>query len=534
MISALLIIMLSTQISVKAEDISQTSKPYGGTLRWGTRNTPTTINPILTTGSVSAALVQLMFNGLVRLNSKGEIVPDLAESWEISGDGLVYTFYLRKGVRFHDGRECIADDVEFTYNKIMDADVDSPFRPHFQLVERFNVIDRYTFQVTLRKPSSAFLYRMVRYIMPKHILEREDLKKTDFNLHPIGTGPFRFKEWSKAHRIILEYNPDYYQGRPYLNKIVVKTYAHSEDVWSALMRAEVDYAAFMERKDYEVVRDDPAFQTYAIPADYYYALLYNLDDPVLADKRVRYALAYGINTKALIKRIAYGYGRECSGPFYPELLGFNPYVLPFEYNPKKALELLEEAGWKDADNDGILEKESEELEIKVLIESGRDIFERMIMLIRQQLQEIGIKTKVILRNREEIFKKGFLEQTKAQAHLRLFLGGVSPEQTIDEWYSKISKRRCKLWIYRNEEVDRLFELGRVISDNRKREEIYQGIHRLIYEDQPACFLYFPFDFHAVSAKFADVDEFFTVNMPRYTMKDWYIKKGRGVKKNGDY
>jgi len=289
------IIFMLTQLSPKAQDIPKAGEPYGGSLIWGICHKPTLINPILTTRSISAALMELIFNRLVRINSKGEVEPDLAESWDVSSDGLVYTFYLRKGVKFHDGVECTAQDVKFTYDNILDPENNSPHRTSFRLVKDFKVIDKYTFRIALNEPSSYFLYRLIGEILPRHLLKEDKKKKCSFNFHPVGTGPFRFKYWTKEDEIVLEYNPDYYGGRPNLDKIIVKTYPNSRDVWAALMRNEVDFILFIEREDYEVVKDDPTFKAYAIPADSYYAVVYDLSDPILADKRVREAIAYGID-----------------------------------------------------------------------------------------------------------------------------------------------------------------------------------------------------------------------------------------------
>jgi peptide/nickel transport system substrate-binding protein len=514
----------------QSQALSQTpQKTYGGTFTWGFYHKPSAINPIFTTQTVSAALCQLIFNGLVRINSQGESEPDLARSWAISADGLTYTFYLRKGVKFHDGQECTAFDVEFTYNKLIDPAVNSPFKNIFQLVSEFKAIDRYTFRVTLKEPSTPFIYYLTKEIVPRHLLEQEDLAKGSFNFNPVGTGPFRFKGWTEDDRITLEYNPDYYEGRPYLDKIVVKTYSNSDDVWTALMRGEVDCVQFIEQKDYEVIKNDPAFKAHAVAVDYYYALVYNLDDPVLADKKIREAIAYAVDRKSLIQRVAGGYGIECSGPFFPDSLGFNPQVKPFEYNPQEAQRLLAEAGWQDYDNDGILEKDGEELEINVLVDSRNDIYEKTIMVLRQQLQEIGIKIKVELYNDDSRLNKEFINSKKIQAHLTLLLGGLDPDQIAEVWGFQEGKSPDKLWKYKNEEVDNLFASGKISQDRQKRKETYQKIHQLIYQDQPACFLYFPFFFHAISARFKNTDAYFTLNMPTYTIKNFWLNQAPRAK-----
>lgn len=499
-------------------------KHYGGTLTWGVCNKPTIINPILTIQSVSAPLQDLLFNRLIRWNSQGDIEPDLAERWDISADGLVYTFYLRKGVRFHDGVECTAEDVKFTFDKILDPEVNSPFRPFFQLIKSFDVIDKYTFQVALTKPSASFIYRLIREIAPRHLLEGTDLKSAYFNFHPVGSGPFRFKEWTPDNQVILEYNPDYYEGRPYLDKVVVKTYSDSRELWAALMRQEVDLVLFLEREDYEIVKDDPAFQTHTFPIDAYYAVVYNLDDPVLRDEKIRQAIAYAIDRNSLIRRIAFGYGLECNGPFYPDSLGFNPEVKTLEFNPDKAFKLLSEAGWKNMNQDGILEKEGEELEIRMLVDRRNEVYRRIAMLIRQQLQEAGIKLIVQLYDDNRMLTPEFLAQNKTQAHLKLLSAGIDPDQIGDEWLGEGLEKIRYLWPYKNAETARYFALGKINQDKKKREWIYREIHRFIYQGQPVCFLYFPFWFHALSSKFEDADGLFNLNMPFYVIKDWSVKQ----------
>jgi len=519
------LLIMVTMIPAIAEEKteSKVSKPYGGTLVWGTRNRPTIINPILTTFSVSSALMELIFNQLVRRNSKGEIEPDLAELWNISEDGLTYTFYLKKGVRFHDGTECTAHDVKFTYDAILNPDVKSPFRSLYHHVKDFKVIDKHIIRITLKNPLVYFIDMLIRDIVPKHLLEGKDLRNCDFNLYPIGTGPFKFKEWRDNNGIVLEYNPDYHEGRPYLDKIIVKTYPNIEDVWTALMRGEVDFGTFIGRENYEIVMNDPSFKAFAVPQDYYYGILYNLDDPILSDRKVRYAIAHGINREEMIRRVVFGYGLECKGPFYPDLLGFNPEVQPFEYNPEKASELLEKAGWRDSDNDGILEKDKEELELRILVDSRTDVYKRIAMFVRQRLKEIGIKTKVVLYSHEDMLGKEFLEANRPQAHLKRFLGGIDPGLVGEEWRYQASGRMFRLWPHKNEAIERLLELGEGIRDEKERKEVYREVHRIIYEDQPASFLFFPLKFHAVSSKFENVDDFFNVSMPHYTQKDWFIK-----------
>lgn len=519
------VFLIMLPFSIKESEAGSSSTPsYGGTLYWGTHNKPTIINPILTTASVSMSLQDLIFNRLVRLNPKGEIEPDLAQYWEISDDGLAYTFYLKKDIRFHDGVECTAEDVKFTYDMLIDPDIDSPFRSQFSLVREVMVMDRYTVQVILKSPSAPFIYKLFREIVPKHIFQgQDDLRNNPFNKYPIGTGPFMFKEWAKDDTIILEYNPRYHEGRSYLDKIVVKTYPSSQDAWIALMRGEVDYADFIEKEDYEIIKDDPSFKAYAFPVDVYYGITYDLHDPILSDIKIRLAIAHAIDRKELIKRVAFGYGLECNGPFYPGSTGFDPDVKPLEYNPERSLELLNGADWSDTDNDGIFEKNGRELELRILIDSGSDRFKRIIMFIRQELQKIGIKIEVKFYTYGDTVTGEFLKKNRINADLRLLLAGIEPDQAGEYWNSEEPKRFSKVWTYKNEVVNELFKTGKNIQDKEERKKIYEEIHKIVYEEQPICFLYFPFMFSAVSNRFENVEGLFNTNMPYYTMKDWYLK-----------
>ena len=497
--------------------------PYGGTLVMGARNIPTIINPILTTHTVSADLTSIIFNTLVRVNSTGEIEPNLAENWQISTDGLMYTFYLKRGIKFHDGIECTAEDVQFTYRQLIDSQNNSPYRFHFELIQEIEVLNKYALRIILSKPFPPLLFKLAdREIVPKHILEGEDLQKTSFNYHPIGSGPFKFKSWDReTNQIELVANPDYFEGRPYLDKIIVKIYPDSSHLWSAIMRQEIDLILYLNDEDYQIIKKDPAFKTYKISWDKYWAIAYNLNDAILHDQEIRRAIAFGINRKKIMEKISIS-GIESTGPFHPKSIGFNPGVKPLEYNPVKAKMNLMHRGWHDVDGDGILEKNKVDLEIRLLVNESSKIYKKMAVLIRQQLAEIGIKTKIIFYKDENVLNKGFLERNRPQAWLRFFKGfGLDPYEAAGSWYS-VSTEFCKAWDYKNEEIDRLFKSGRVIKDENARAELYKNIHKIIYDEQPACFLFFPSISHAVSAKIEETNEFFNTYMPVYTMKDWYI------------
>jgi peptide/nickel transport system substrate-binding protein len=510
-------------LTVQSAQNNNEHPSYGGTLVWGTANPPAGINPILTQSSVSSSLMGLIFDSLVHIDGHGRLVPGLAERWETSKDGLEYTFHLRKGVRFHDGRTFSADDVKFTYDAINDVRNNSPWRTNTSVVRKWVVIDPFTIKAILREPSVPFLRKLVREIVPRHLLEGKNLAHANFNYHPVGTGPFLFKQWTRDNRIELEANPDYFQGRPYLDRIVIKTYPNMEQLWSAFMRQEVDLLKYLSHKDYLVLKGDPTFRTYEISSGTYYALAYNLNDPLISNKSVRQALAYALDRKSII-RMTTGEGEESVGPFHPQSFGFNDHITPFEYDPRKALELLEREGWKMSAN-GVLQKDGSKFTLTLLADPRQDDDRKIAMTVRQQLSEIGITVVVKFYRGEQDLHSNLFERFKAQIWLRSLTGidvGDSYNVVVS-WYSS-SSEFARFGGYHNKSVDNLLETARSTADDEKRADLYKEIHSIIYNDQPAGFLFYPMTYHAISSRIRGTDDYFSVFMPAYTMKEWYVNQ----------
>lgn len=501
------------------------SHPYGGTLTLGFDHRPTAINPIFTSSGISVSILGLVFNPLVRYNAQGEIEPCLAKSWEISADGRVYTFHLRKGVRFHDGVEFTSADALYTYRKIMDPAVDSPFRENLSDVETIRALDRYTLEITLKAPSASFLYQLRQPIAPEHLYEKENIHTGAFNERPVGTGPFRFVNWNKkTDEIVLAADNDYFEGRPYLNRVVYKTFANQDQTWSAFMRGEIDLLFFASVEDFELVRKDAAFKTFAIPGAGYYALFYNLNDPLLADIEVRRAIALSIDRRELIDKVEKGYGTESVGPFHPSLRAFDPSVKPIPYDPIEAEKILIEDGWARG-KEGLLEKSGKPLILRINVEGGNKKALMIVEIIRQRLQEVGIRVEV-----DTDGETSGPVQSKLMMHIGM---DMDAHQIIQSWRSA-DNRKKSLWKGRAfiPGLDGLIDAGETIDDKAEKEKIYHQIHRLIYREQPACFLYYPYYLHASSVRIGNADLYLNPYMLDYAIKDFYIKKE--VMPDGDH
>lgn len=509
-----------------ARQPSAEDKPtYGGTLILGTPFKPAPINPVFTTHSISSDLMNLIFNGLVRLNPLGEYEPDLAERWEISPDDLIYTFYLRKGVRFHDGVELTARDVLFSFDQYRNPSMNSPFRSKYDKVDRIEMIDAYTVRFHLKEVVPLFIEQLNLPVIPRHILEGKDLQDDPFKDAPVGSGPFRFVRWNRdTDEMELEYNPDYFEGRPYLDRIVIRVYPDPASMWSGLMRHEIDFVPFVSKADYQVLDEDPAFKAYRVSAEAYSAVVYNLEDPILADGEVRKAIAYSIDVEGILNRLPDIQGFRSTGPINPQSAGFNPDVQPFEYNPDKAGRILEDNGWQDLNRDGIFEKNGKDLEIRLLVDENDLIHKRVALVIRQQLAESGIRLILQLYDDFSELNTEYLSAHQSQAWLRYYPAHILRESdAVNAWSSGFTMPG-QFWTHKNEVIDRLIEQARAETKSEKSSILYKEIHQVIYEEQPACFLFFHENLFALNARFKGAEDFFNKNMATYTIKDWYLSE----------
>jgi len=190
---------------------------YGDILVRGDIGDASNLIPLLASDSASHAVGGMVFNGLVKYDKDMNIAGDLAESWDITQNGLVITFHLRKGVKWHDGKPFTAADVLYTYQVTTDPKTPTAYAGDFLKTKKAEALDDYTFRVTYDKPFAPALISWASAIMPKHLLEGKDITKSPLARHPIGTGPYKFKEWVAGQKIVLASNDDYFEGRPYLD-----------------------------------------------------------------------------------------------------------------------------------------------------------------------------------------------------------------------------------------------------------------------------------------------------------------------------
>lgn len=463
--------------------------------------------PLLASDSASGEISGHIFSGLTKYDKDIKITGDLAESWEVSRDGLEIIFHLRKGVKWHDGAEFTSDDVVFTYKTVTDPKVPTPYGSNYGPVRKVEALGRYTVRVTYSEPYAPALESWGMGIIPRHILEGKDIAAVEYNRNPVGTGPYRLKEWVTGQKIVLEAFEEYFEGRPGINKYIARVIPDTATMFLELKFGGIDYMG-LTPPQYKLQsgseRFNRFFQKFRYPSFGYTYMGYNLQDPRFSDKRVRRAISHAINKNDIIDGVLLGYGTPCTGPFPPESWAFNADVRDPEYDTEKAKSLLQQAGWAMG-QDNLLYKNGKPFRFTVLINQGNEARRKTAEIIKESLRKIGIDMEIKVLEWQAMLHE-FIDKRKFEAVIMGWALSRDPD-IYDIWHSSKTKEGEFNFIsYRNDEVDRLLLEGRRTFDFQKRKVIYHEIHRILAEDQPVTFLFVPDALPVLHKRFKGVEK----------------------------
>jgi len=391
-------------LAVSTSALQPISCPFtGGTLiviHWGD---PKSFNPDSQVDDALYAIASNLFNKLVTLDVNYNVIPDLAERWEISPDGKVFKFYLVKGVKWHDGVPFTARDVKYTFEAIKRYNGIAYGLLRMDKLESIEVIDDYTVVFKYSEPFPAFLGFLAWYgtfILPEHIYNKSEYKDwMDPNIpaltSPIGTGPFKFKEYVKGSHIILEANENYFKGRPCLDRVVYRIITDPVAATQAFLAGEGDVLGVRPpTTEIPKLNATPGVkvETRPLPSRWYIA--FNLLDPLLADLRLRLAIAHAINRAELVEKAESGYAYEAKGTYPPAIAwAHNPNVKLPEYNPAKAEAILDELGYRKGPDGYRYLPDGRRLSFRFTVFTGAET-EAIASIIKEQLRAIGIEIKV--------------------------------------------------------------------------------------------------------------------------------------------
>jgi peptide/nickel transport system substrate-binding protein len=486
------------------------ARAAGKDLVVGLAGDATSLNPVIATDGQSYIVEWPIFDSLVELDDKLNIRPLLAESWDVAKDGLTYTFKLKKGVKWHDGKPFTARDVAFTFYSVLDPKVTTPHRAYFDMLASFpeltnkdnpkkpeelavkpiEVVDDHTVRFRLRYPSGAFLAVLVNPragVVPEHVLKGQDLNTAEFNRKPVGTGPFKFVEWKRGERIVLEANEQYHGGRPGLNRVIFRIIPDDVVLLQELRAGGVDFVDRPPLIEVARMKQTPGLQVLVTDNTSYTYFGWRQDLAPFDDVRVRRALNHAIDVPTIVKEVLQGYASIATGQFPPSSWAFDPSVKPYPYDPTRAKAILAEAGWKPGP-DGVLAKDGKRFSFSVRHDQASQTVKDAAVIIQEYLKRIGVEAKLEPLDWPTFVKKLFASEF--EGIVVAWTNHHDPDPfAYTIWHSSQWKGR-NFAHYKNPRADEALEAARRTANQAERKKHYAEFSRILMEDAPYVFLYF--------------------------------------------
>ncbi|MDR1050783.1 MAG: peptide-binding protein [Deltaproteobacteria bacterium] len=459
--------------------------------------------PAFSSDTASSAVVNDAYPGLVKFDKDLNLAGDLAESWEFGEDQRIVTFKLRPGVKWFDGAPFTAEDCVFTWKLMSDPDTPTAYGEHFAQIESAEAVDELTFRVTYKRVMASELTTWSFSIMPKHLLDGVDFDESPLARTTVGTGPYQLESWETAQRIVTRANPGYYDGRPHIDRQITKIIPDMTTQMMELATGGIDLM-IMEPDQWVDAQNNKnlkqSYDFYTQPSFSYAYLGFNLRDPRFTDVRVRQAIAYAIDKDEIIEGVLLGFGQKANGPFRPEMWANNKNVPPIPFEPDRAKALLAEAGWTDADGDGVVEKNGEKFVLTIMTNQGNRVREMTLLVIQARLKDVGIEVRPKIVE-WAAFLKEYLDKHDFEAIIMGWTIPLDPD-LFDVWNSKkTNPGELNFASYANEEVDELIDAGRFNVDQEIRKKAYDRIQEIFREEVPYVFLYVPESLIALNKRF---------------------------------
>lgn len=506
----------------------------GGEYVEGLVGNPAYINPILApSNDTDMDISRLVFSGLFEYNEQRELVPDLAESYELSEDQKTYTIHLKNNIKWHDGQPFSSEDVLLTIEAIQNQEIKSPLALNLRGVTA-EAPDGSTIILTLTEPFAPFLNSLTFGILPYHIWS--DIQPVSFhlaetNLKPIGTGPYKFNSLKKdrsgnikSYELIR--NPDYYQRPAYIEKIRFVFYPDLESLIEAGRDKKVEGLGYVPKESKEFLSKNKEIVSHLLHLPQYTAVFLNQKNQLLKNLDIKQALAYAINKPEIIEQVLKGEGEPIHAPILPGFIGYNPEVKKYEFEPTKAIETLDKAGWALDEESGMRKKDGQELRFTLTTIDQPD-FVATANLLKDYWQKIGVGVELRIIDGSRI-EKYVIKPRDYEALLVGEIVGTDPDP-YSFWHSSQGRDPgLNLSVYVNKDVDQLLEEARKTTDLEQRQMKYLHFQNILADELPALFLYNPTYTYGLNANIKGFNlNRITIPSDRFTnIENWYIKTKR--------
>jgi oligopeptide transport system substrate-binding protein len=477
--------------SMKRPQLEIPGAKFGGTFRRMLGDNPSTLDPALVTDIYGGAVVRQIFDGLVQFDAHLNVIPAIAEFWEASQDGCTWTFALRRGVKFHHGREVTAHDVVYSFTRLLQIKSPGPVADLFdhiqgakdfmqgktQGVKGLKAVDRYTFQMVLEEPLAPILAALG--LPNAAIVPREEVERLGerFGRAPVGTGPFKFVRWVPNQEIVLEATDDYYEGRPFLDAVVLRIVVGSklEERFAEFLKGNLEEAIIPSEKT-EEVRTDARYQQYQRFRKPWLSLLYigfNTQLKPFDDKRVRQAFNYAVNTEAIVQEITKSDALTATGALPPGMPGYDANFQGYSYNPEKAKQLLTEAGYQGGAGFPM---------VQLWASHQAETTKAELSAYQRYLADLGVQVEIRYAPDWPTYK-AMLQQGKLPMFRLVRLADIpDPDNFLAPMLHSASPTNYTF--YRNPLVDQLLEQARKKVDDVQRIVLYREVERIVMDDAP--------------------------------------------------
>jgi peptide/nickel transport system substrate-binding protein len=478
----------------------------GGRLVIGVQREPERLVEILSATATTHLVGNLIHGKFVKYDDELRLVPDIietiptVENGGISKDHLTYTYRLREGVRWHDGRPVTSADVKFTYEIIMDPKVNVESREGWDRIEAVETPDDRTVVFRLARPYPDFVGETFydEAVLPKHLLEGErgdDFHLSAYHNAPVGCGPFIFKDWVRGSHLVVERNDDYFGEGPYLDEVVFKFVPDENTLLVQLKTGEIDVYDNANVSFLEQIHNMSGVAVYHTPSLMYEHLDLNLENPILADKRVRQALGFATNKRDIAEKVYRGLAEIAALDEHPSSRYFSSSAASgARFDQKEARRLLQDAGWVDTDGDGIRDKGGRPLVLTVSATSGNPDRERTEVVLRDQYRQVGVDLRIKNYSPSVLYGSyddhGILKRGRFDIAMYAWLSSPEPA-TKQSLYGKenIPPSGQNHPRIRHDELTQLLDRGANELDPERRVEIYYQVADILVDEVPVIPLF---------------------------------------------
>lgn len=507
------------------------SSGHPGVLRYALSAEPTTLDPALVQDGVTIDLIQSFYEGLVGWNEKGEVVPLIAADLPtISADGKTFTFKIRQGAKFHNGRQITADDVKYSLTRSLDKKLNSPvainylddivgakefFEGKTPDLKGVKVVDPQTVEIALVAPRAYFLGKLTYptgYIVAKEEVEKGDKSElgaftiTEKNSIGCGSGPFKFKEYRRNDQVLLEANADYWGGAPKLKTIERKIVTDTKTVRNLYDSGELDYCT-LEKGDYEQVKDDPTYKDQVKMwdrASTFYLGINQTTFKAFKDRRVRQAIAHAVNKEAILKDVLLGVNERAEGVVPKGIFSYDPNFKGLPYDVEAAKKLLADAGY--ADGKGLPP-------ITLYFRQAQPDLRKTAEVIKENLSAIGLQVNLQEMEWGAYLKKNNNNETEL-FHMRWGADYLDPQNFLSLLLTTTGTENHTG--YSNPEYDKLCAQADVERDQKKRIALYQKAERIVVDDAPWVPIYYQKDLELMKPWVTNVRDSLFGHLPHIT------------------